>query len=208
MLRIDAAQRLGMESRVVTSREVLGNIDAMTCAVNPMDEGGNIALEALLETHRRLMTGTRLEELGGSDYNPCSDSFVPAPPEQVLELLDDFMRFCNGDSLPGLAHAVVAHAQLETIRPFMDGNGRTGRALVHMVLHHRGPGLRILAPVSLILATWPNGYIDGLGGTRYVGPSSSSEAHAGTNCWIALFASAFERSVEDTGGRERELQSG
>ena len=63
LLRADAAQRLGMEPRGVTSREVLGNIDAMTWAVNPVDEGGDIALEALLETHPRLMTGTRLEEL-------------------------------------------------------------------------------------------------------------------------------------------------
>ena len=206
LLRADAAQRLGMEPRDVTSREVLGNIDAMTWAVDSVRPGGDITLESLLETHRRLLAGTRLKDhggsvrtvqnwIGGSDYNPCSASFVPPPPEDVPELLDDLMGFCNEDSLPALAQAAVAHAQFETIHPFVDGNGRAGRALIHMVLRRRGLGLRILPPVSLILATWSQDYIDGLNGTRHVGPSNSAEASAGINSWIALFASACNRSV-------------
>ena len=222
LLRADAAQRLGMEPRDVTSREVLGNIDAMTWAVDSVRPGGDITLESLLETHRRLLAGTRLEDHGGSvravqnwiggrDYNPCSASFVPPPPEDVPELLDDPMGFCNDDSLPALAQAAVAHAQFETIHPFVDGNGRAGRALIHMVLRRRGLGLRILPPVSLILATWSQDYIDGLNGTRHVAPSNSAGASAGINSWIALFASACNRSVEDAGrfeDRVRELQSG
>ena len=63
-------------------------------------------------------------------------------------------------------------------------------------------------------SSWRHGhrtYIDGLNGTRYVGTPSSAEAHAGINSWIALFASACSRSVEDAGNfedRVRELQSG
>ena len=158
-----------MEPLDVTSREVLGNIDAMTWAVDSVRSGGDITLEALLETHRRLLAGTRLEDhggsvrtvqnwIGGSDYNPCSASFVPPPPEEVPGLMDDLITFCNNDSLPALAHAAVAHAQFETIHPFVDGNGRAGRALVHMVLRRRGLGLRILTPFSLILATWSQDY--------------------------------------------------
>ena len=221
LLRAEAAQRLGMEPRDVTSREVLGNIDSMTWAVDSVRPGGDITLESLLETHRRLLAGTRLKDHGGSvrtvqnwigdrDYNPCSASFVP-PPEHVPELLDDLMGFCNEDSLPALAQAAVAHAQFETIHPFVDGNGRAGRALVHMVLRRRGLGLRLLPPVSLILATWSQEYISVLNGTRHVGPSNSAEASAGINSWIALFASACNRSVEDAGrfeDRVRELQSG
>ena len=222
LLRADAARRVGMEPRDVTSREVLGNIDAMTWAVDSVRSGGDITLESLLETHRRLLAGTRLEDhggsvravqnwIGGSDYNPCTASFVPPPPEDVRGLLDDVIGFCNDDSLPALAQAAVAHAQFETIHPFVDGNGRAGRALIHMALRRRGLGLRILPPVSLILATWSQDYIDGLNRTRYVGPSNSVEAHAGVNSWIALFASACNRSVEDAGhfeGRVRDLQSG
>ena len=167
-------------------------------------------MEALLKTHRRLLAGTRLEDhggtvrtvqnwIGGSDYNPCSASFVPPPPEDVPDLHRRPHRVLQRTTpFPALAHAAVAHAQFETIHPFVDGNGRAGRAhWSTMVMRRRGLGLRILAPVSLILATWSQDYIDGLSGTRHVGHSDSSEAHAGINSWIALFASTCSRSVED-----------
>ena len=218
LLRADAARRLGIEPRDVTAREILGNIDAMTWAVATIEQGSAITVDTLLETHRRLLVGSRMEEhagrvrdvqnwIGGSGYNPCSASFVPPPPEVVTDLIDDLVGFCNSDSLPALAQAAVAHAQFETIHPFADGNGRTGRALVHMVLRRRGLGLRILPPVSLILATWSQDYIEGLTGTRYVGLSDSSDAHSGTNRWIALFASACGRAVEDAGRFEEQVQA-
>ena len=221
LLRADAARRLGIEPRDVTAREILGNIDAMTWAVDTIGPGSAITVDTLLETHRRLLAGSRMEEhggrvrevqnwIGGSGYNPCSASFVPPPPEVVDDLLADLVGFCNSDSLPVLAQAAVAHAQFETIHPFADGNGRTGRALVHMVLRRRGLGLRILPPVSLILATWSQDYIEGLTGTRYVGAAESSIARSGINRWIALFASACLRAVEDAShfeGQVREIQA-
>ena len=193
----------------------------MTWAVETVEQGSTITVDTLLETHRRLLAGTRMEEyagrvrevqiwIGGSGYNPCAASFVPPPPEVVGDLLDDLIGFCNGDALPALAQAAVAHAHFETIHPFADGNGRTGRALIHMVLRRRALGLRILPPVSLILATWSQDYIEGLTGTRYVGAADSSAAHSGINRWIALFASACRRAVEDTSRFEeqvRQLQS-
>ena len=45
---------------------------------------------------------------------------------------------------PALMQAAIAHAQFETIHPFVDGNGRTGRVLIHLVLRRRGLGLRVL----------------------------------------------------------------
>ena len=221
LLRTDAARQLGVEPRDVTAREILANIDAMTWAVETVQPGDFIALDTLLGTNRRLLTATRLEEhagrvrevqnwIGGSSYNPCSASFVPPPPELLDELLDDLMKFCNDNSLPALAQAAVAHAQFETIHPFADGNGRTGRALIHMILRRRGLGLRILPPVSLILATWAQDYIDGLTQTRYVGTADSAAAESGFNRWIGLFASACERAVDDASRFEErvlELQS-
>lgn len=91
----------------------------------------------------------------------------------------------------------MAHAQFETIHPFVDGNGRTGRALIHAVLRKRGLTTRTIIPVSLVLATWAQRYITGLRGTAYAGDATSPEAHDGCNRWIASFAIACMRATAD-----------
>ena len=221
LLRADAARTLGDPVSDVTAAEVLANIDAMTWGLGAAEPDEEITLERLLETHRRLMAGTRLAEhggrirtqqnwIGGGDFNPCSAAFVPPPPEAVPGLHDDLMAFCNQDMLPALAQAAIAHAQFETIHPFVDGNGRTGRVLLHLVLRRRRLGERIVAPVSLVLATWAADYVGGLMGTRYIGPADSPEAMAGINRWVALLASACRRAVQDAGwfeARVRNLQA-
>jgi Fic family protein len=129
----------------------------------------------------------------------------------VAALLDDLCAFCNGDGLPAIAQAALAHAQFETIHPFVDGNGRVGRALIHLVLRRRGLAPRVLAPVSLVLATLSREYIDGLTATRYVGDSGSAEAHEGLNRWISVFAAACQRAAIDASAFEdviRDLQQG
>ena len=207
LLRADAARQMGEYPSDVTAAEVLGNIDAMVWGVEAVGPGGQITVEILLEAHRRLLAGTSLEEhggrirsvqnwIGGSSYNPCSAAFVPPPPEAVAALMDDLCAFCNEDSLPALGQAAVAHAQFETIHPFVDGNGRAGRALMHLVLRRRGLGLRVLPPISLVLASRSLDYVNGLTATRYLGAPDSAAAHAGINRWIAFFASACRRAVE------------
>src|SRR5665811_1420877 len=119
--------------------------------------------------------------IGGSAFNPCSAEYVPPPHELVPDLVADLCEFCNDDSLPAVAQAAIAHAQFETIHPFVDGNGRMGRALLHLVLRRRGLAPRILPPISLILATWSRDYIGGLTGARYDGSPDSPKAHAGIN---------------------------
>ena len=218
LLRAQAAHQLGEDPRDVTAVEVLGNIEAMLWAVEAVPPGGAITVEIVLEAHRRLLAGTRLAEhggrtrmvqnwIGGSDYNPCAAAFVPPPPERVDELFSDLSAFCNDDSLPAVAQAAIAHAQFETIHPFVDGNGRTGRALVHLVLRRRGLAPRILPPISLILATWPRDYVGGLSGTRYEGAPDSDEARAGLNRWIALFAGACRRAAEDAVRFEEQVRA-
>jgi Fic family protein len=126
----------------------------------------------------------------------------------VPDLLQDLCAFCNDDSLPAVAQAAVAHAQFETIHPFVDGNGRTGRALIHLVLRRRGLEPRVIIPVSLILATWAREYIEGLTAIRYRGPATSRQAHKGWNRWIGLLALACRRATEDAAAfeeRTREL---
>jgi Fic family protein len=213
LLRAEAAVDLGEEPSDVTATEVLGNIDAMASAINGVTVGEPVTVGHLLTFQQRLLAGTRLAAhaghiraeqnwIGGSSYNPCSAAFVPPPPELVPDLLDDLCRFCNDDSLPAVAQAAMAHAQFETIHPFVDGNGRTGRALVHFVLRTRGLATRVLPPISLVLATWADDYINGLQATRYPGPASSRAAHEGINTWVARFAAASQRAVTDAIGFE------
>jgi Fic family protein len=218
LLRAEAARGLGQPPTDVTALEVLGNIDAMFAAIRSADKGEPITLELLLDLHRRLLTGTRLEAhggrlrkvqnwIGGSDYNPCSAAFVPPPPELVEALMVDLVVFSNSQGLPAVAQAALAHAQFETIHPFIDGNGRTGRALIHLILRRRGLAPRVLPPVSLILATWAKDYVGGLQASRYQGTSRSRSAQEGTNLWIGRFAGACTRAVEDATAFEQRAQA-
>jgi len=208
LLRAEAARAAGEAGVDVTADEVLGNIDAMTWAVDRLAASELVTVGGLLAVHERLLARTRLSEhggrcrevqnwIGGSSFNPCAAAFVPPPPEYVADLLEDLCAFASDDALPAVAQAAIAHAQFETIHPFVDGNGRTGRALIHVILRRRGSAPRVLPPVSLVLATWSTSYIEGLTATRHRGRPESASAHDGMNRWIALFAAACRRAIED-----------
>jgi Fic family protein len=221
LLRAEMARALGDDLRDVTAEEVINNIAAMSWAVESVAGADRIGVDHLLEVNQRLLAGTQLEQqagairvrqnwIGGSSYNPCGADFVPPPPEEIPALLEDLCAFCNQDDLPAIAQAAVAHAQFETIHPFIDGNGRTGRALIHVILRRRGLAPRVLPPISLVLATWAKDYVLGLTGTRYVGEPSGVEAAEGLNRWVGLFATASRRAVDDAHlyeERVRELQT-
>ena len=208
LLRADAARASGENEDDVTAAEVLGNIDAMTYALQAVKAGTKITLSLLLEVHRRLLERTRLAEhagrirtvqnwIGGSSYNPCSAVFVPPPPEMVEALLRDLCAFCNEDSLPPVAQSAIAHAHFENIHPFVDGNGRVGRALIHMLLRRRGITQRVSPPVSLVLATRAQDYLEGLRATAYTGDPDGQDAMAGTNRWLGTFAGACTRAAAE-----------
>jgi Fic family protein len=208
LLRAQLAADIGEDVRDVTAEDVLNNIEAMRWAVDTVSAADDISVEHILGIHDRLLRGTELDRyagqlrdeqnwIGGSSYNPCSAAFVPPPPERVRALLDDLCQFSNSDALPALAQAAIAHAQFETIHPFVDGNGRTGRALIHVILRRRGLTPVVVPPVSLVLATWSDDYIAGLMASRHREPSESAQAMEAINRWVELFASAMRRAVAD-----------
>lgn len=209
LLRVEAAREFGMSGRRdITAEEVLGNVDAMSEALVAAEGEEAITVDSILRIHAALLANTPLEEhggtvrleqnwVGGSAYNPCSAAFVPPPPALVPGLLADLAEFCNTDSLPAVAQAAIVHAQFETIHPFIDGNGRTGRALIHMIFRRRGIAPHVVPPISFILATLPTDYVAGLTMFRYVGEPDSSGATDGLNRWVALFAGCCTRAVSD-----------
>lgn len=188
--------------------EVLGNIAAMENAVEVATGNDRFTLADLLGIHQTLMDRSPTPQLGGvlrevqnwiggSSYNPCSASFVPPPPDQVPGLLDDLVGYVNDDTHSPLAQAAIAHAQFETIHPFPDGNGRTGRALVHVVLRRRGLAPAFVPPISLVLATWAPTYVEGLMTYRHLAEPDSPERSNAAAEWLRLFATATHRACID-----------
>ena len=105
-----------------------------------------LSLRFIKEIHKELIEGTvdapgktpgefRKSQnwIGGG--SPNTARFVPPPPHEMLRCLDDFEKFLySEDEYPPLIKAALAHAQFETIHPFLDGNGRTGRLLTTFYL--------------------------------------------------------------------------
>jgi Fic family protein len=206
----DAADRIAVE--------VLANVAAMEAAVELGSSTDTITLDDLLGIHRILMERSATPAIGGvvravqnwiggSSYNPCSAAFVPPPPETLDALLDDLLTYVNGDDHPALVQAAIAHAQFETIHPFADGNGRTGRALIHVILRRRGLAPRFVPPISLVLATWAGGYISGLTAYRHVGAADLPERSTRAGTWLRTFATAAHRSCADAESYAGEIEA-
>jgi len=146
------------ENAKVNPTMILGNVRAMEAALAASDTLADDALGAILAMHRALMQGSwpaiagrlRLQQvwIGGSALGPVGAEFVPPQPEDVPPAMADLARFLARDDLPPLVHAALAHAQFETIHPFADGNGRTGRALLHAHLRHSGVTTHVTVPIS------------------------------------------------------------
>lgn len=132
--------------------------------------------------------------------SPCTAEYVPPPPELVQELLEDLCAYASSEEHPALMQAALVHAQFETIHPFVDGNGRTGRALIHVVLRRRGLAPAFVPPVSLVLATHADRYVAGLMAFRYDAAADSAAAHRAMTAWLDLFLADMSRACADASG--------
>jgi Fic family protein len=138
----------------------------MEAALRLADE---LDLAAVLAMHTELLSPSpdagRLREqlvwVGRSGRSLLGAVHIAPEAEDVPAALDDLVAFLAREDLPVLVHAAIAHAQFETIHPFTDGNGRTGRALVHALLAGKGL-MRTTAPVSAGLLTDLEAYTDAL----------------------------------------------
>jgi len=202
-MQIDARDLARAEAKQETGRrigpdaaEILANIDAMQVAIEQASAAEGTRPEDLVEIHRAVMrhapnpqvagrTRTSQNWIGGNNYNPCGADFVPPPPEEVGRLLEDLCLFSNEEVLPTLAQAAIVHAQFETIHPFQDGNGRTGRVLVQVILRRRGLAPAFVPPISVILAREKDRYINGL--TRFRENRLPE--------WLEIFAAAANRAA-------------
>jgi Fic family protein len=130
--------------------EVVNYVTAMNYGLDRLSELP-VSVRLIREIHAKLLDGVRGSRLapgelrrtqnwigpGGCTLNEAT--FVPPPPNIVPQALSDLESFLHGDSgLPLLVKIGLAHAQFETIHPFLDGNGRIGRLLITFLLCESG----------------------------------------------------------------------
>ncbi|MDE0173223.1 MAG: Fic family protein [Defluviicoccus sp.] len=115
--------------------------------------------------------------------------FVPPPVSSVADCMSDLERFLNAsdDGLPLLLRAGLAHVQFETVHPFLDGNGRVGRLLIALMLHHGGALREPLLYLSLFLKQHRDDYYAFLNEVRHRGDWEA---------WLAFFLHGVTETAE------------
>ena len=171
--RAIATTEVGEGQRGSNATEIVANTRAMQAAI---DMASNLDSETILVLHRILMQDVpgiaagqwRMQQvwIGPGTAGPRIADYVAPDSDRVPALMNDLTAFMSRDDLPVLALAAVAHAQFETIHPFPDGNGRTGRALVHAILRNRALTRSTTVPISAGLLTDTAAYFDALTGYR------------------------------------------
>lgn len=159
------------------------NLTALARVLDESHGGATVGVDWILNIHRRIMAeesfAGRLREeqnwIGGSDLSPVGAVYVPPPPERVDGLMADLADFVNRDDIHPIVQIGVAHAQFESIHPFIDGNGRTGRALTQALLRRRGLPC---VPLSSGLMATRDEYYRSLDAYRLAGAEESIRVHA------------------------------
>jgi Fic family protein len=173
---------------------IVANTRAMQAAIALADDLDEQAIldmhEALLgASHPQLVGHWRDQQVwvGGSNYGPHGAAYVPPRHERVPAAMADLVAFMRRDDLPALVQATIAHAQFETIHPFPDGNGRTGRSLIHALLRAKRLTRTVTVPVSAGLLTDTDAYFDSLTAYRRGEPATI----------IELLAEASFRAIDN-----------
>jgi Fic family protein len=189
-----------------TARTVAANVVAMEEAIAVAERPDPLRPADLDQIHALVMEGApprlqpgavRTEQnwVGGNVGSPRGAAYVPPPEGDVPRLMADLVRFAERIDLPAIAQAAIAHAQFETIHPYLDGNGRVGRALIHLILRRRGLAPRFVPPVSTVLVARPDAYVAGLVAFR----------EGDVEAWCASFAAACQVAATQSEELAREV---
>ncbi|MDR2733057.1 MAG: Fic family protein [Spirochaetota bacterium] len=143
LLRFEAGGAIG--TPVDDVAEVSSYVAALIHGLTRLDGGFPMSLRLIREIHKILLTNARgmnktpgefrtsQNWIGGT--RPTTARFVPAPPDKVADLMGVLEKFMHAeDKIPLLVKTALIHQQFETIHPFLDGNGRTGRLLITLYL--------------------------------------------------------------------------
>ena len=150
---------------------IAGNLAAMRRALTMP---GTLSLSDIQAVHKALLErddyavsygGVLRDEpvwIGGTAFSPHGALYVPPRSDLVPAYLDDLVDFAARQDVGPIAKASIVHAQFESIHPFIDGNGRTGRAILHGLLRNEGVLTHATLPVSAGLLHNIDAYMDAL----------------------------------------------
>jgi Fic family protein len=197
----------GGEERRVDVEEVVNYVAAMKYGLARLAELP-MSLRLIREIHAELMKGVRGQHRDPGEFRKTQNwigagssrlqdaSFIPPPPHELMRVLGDLETFLHDRRLPPLIHAGLAHAQFETIHPFLDGNGRVGRLLVTFLLCER----RVLSQPLLYLSHYFKRrraeYYDRLQAVRVDGAWEA---------WLGFFLRGVHEVAEDAAARARSI---
>ena len=180
--------------------EVLNYVGAMQLGLELLRDRPRF-LDILRQTHARLLAGARGHKLSPGEWRrtlvwigppgsrPREATFIPPPPQEVPGALRELERFLSEErTLPLLVRVGLAHAQLETIHPFRDGNGRIGRLLITLMLCER----EVLAKPVLYLSHYFKRHRQ-----QYYDRLQAVRDHGDWESWLAFFL----RGVVEVGGQ-------
>lgn len=199
---------LAAEARVFSAdrpddvSEVFNYINAMNHGLERL-QALPVSVRLIREIHERLMAGVRGQHLtpgelrtsqnwiGPAHCTLAEASFVPPPPHEVARLLGELEQFLHDDSpLPLLIKIGLAHAQFETIHPFLDGNGRIGRLLITFLLCEKEVLLKPVLYLSHYFKRYRQQYYEHLQAVR---------DHGAWEEWLSFFLrGVFEVSQQAT----------
>jgi Fic family protein len=174
LLQFEAGAR-GAERNDVD--EVVNHVRAMNHGLRRLSELP-LCLRLIREIHLELLRGVRGQERAPGDFRTTQNwvgavrepiqraIFVPPPPDAMTQALADLERFMHEEEHPVLIRAGLAHAQFETIHPFLDGNGRIGRLLITFLLCEQSVLSRPLLYLSHFLKRHRQEYYDRLQAVR------------------------------------------
>jgi Fic family protein len=179
--------------------EVSNYIAAMTHGLNRLREGFPLTLRLIREIHEVLLSKGRGNTKEPGEFRrsqnwiggtrPGNAHYVPPPPHRVMECLDPFEKFLHDqpERMPLLVKAALAHAQFETIHPFLDGNGRVGRLLITLLLCNEGALSEPVLYLSLYFKTHRTEYYDCLQRVR---------THGDWEGWLRFFLQGVVETAE------------
>ncbi|MDQ3525581.1 MAG: Fic family protein [Chloroflexota bacterium] len=170
-----------------------------------------ISLRFMRELHERLMRGVRREEMRPGVFRTSQNwigppgsvinnaSYVPPPPQEMMETLGQFEMYLHADDArnPPLVRLALIHVQFEMIHPFLDGNGRVGRLLITLLLVHWQLLTLPLLYLSAFFERRRDEYYRRLSGVSHDGDWEG---------WIAYFLEGVRDESRDAANRAKRLQ--